>query len=251
MPDNRDYRRRVYEKYASRIQQAAPRFDAEAARRAAKSTVHYLRGWLPGRKDAAIVDLGCGGGRLLFAFKELGYTNLEGIDISAEQVELARQATPNVREGDVLEFLKDRRGSFDLITATDIIEHLDKAEVLEFLDGCARALAPGGRLVLQTPNAESPMGGAVRYKDFTHEVCFSPEGLARLLRLCGFERIEPRETGPRPWGYSAASTVRAIVWGALRRLIMLYNLAETGSRGSGVFTRTFLISGVKPRSPES
>jgi len=100
--------------------------------------------------------------------------------------------------------------------------------------------------VLQTPNADSPVVNAIRYGDFTHEVCFNPKALSRLLNLVGFKDIEAREAGPVPWGYSVASTLRAGVWKMVRVVVKVWNLAESGSAGSGVFTRVFLISVAKP-----
>ena len=100
--------------------------------------------------------------------------------------------------------------------------------------------------MLQTPNADSPVVNAIRYGDFTHEVCFNPKALSRLLNLVGFKDIEAREAGPVPWGYSVASTLRAGVWQMFRVVVKVWNLAESGSAGSGVFTRVFLISVAKP-----
>jgi hypothetical protein len=48
-----------------------------------------------------------------------------------------------------------------------------------------------------------------------------------------------------PWGHSLASTLRAGVWKMFRAVFKFWNLAEFGSAGSGVFTRVFVISGVK------
>jgi hypothetical protein len=115
-----------------------------------------------------------------------------------------------------------------------------------FLDLCHEALRPGGRLILQTPNADTPWGTHLRYGDFTHEVCFQQNSLKYLLQLCGFSGIEHREMGPVPWGYSLASSLRHLAWRTIRLGLQLYNLAETGSPGSGTFTRVFLISAIKP-----
>lgn len=238
------YRQRIYENYASGFQDAPSTFDRAEAHRWGKPYDYRFRGWLPPRRDAAIVDLACGGGQLLHFFQERGFTNLRGVDLSPEQVHLARQVTPKVAAADLLDFLAAHPRAFDLITALDIIEHFHKDEVLRFLELCRRALNPGGRLILQTPNGESPFGGGIRYGDFTHEVCFTPRALLRLLALCGFKEPEARETGPAPWGHSAASTVRFTVWQCLRAGLQLWNLAE-GFKGSQVFTRVFLASGVK------
>jgi SAM-dependent methyltransferase len=200
---------------------------------------------MPRHRDALIVDAACGGGRLLHLFQTLGYTAAVGTDLSPDQVALARQVTPNVFLQDIDSFLSERQGQVELLTGFDVIEHLDKDEVLQFLDGAFTALQSGGRLVLQTPNGSSPMGMSVRYGDVTHEVCFSPECLGGLLRLTGFTEIEAREVGPILAGHSFKSTIRWCAWQLIRCFIGIWNAAETGSRGSPVLTRVFLISGIK------
>jgi SAM-dependent methyltransferase len=206
---------------------------------------YHLRGWIPERKEARVLDLACGAGRLLFFFSERGYKDLTGVDISPDQVALARQVTPDVRQESVLDHLESNPLSYDLITGFDIIEHFHKDEALRFLDGCFSALKPGGRLVLQTPNADSPWGVSIRYGDFSHEVCFNPNSLTRLLRMVGFCDIGAREAGPVPWGGSLNSFARYLIWQMIRVGLRIWNMAETGAVGSGVWTRVFLISGVR------
>jgi SAM-dependent methyltransferase len=150
-----------------------------------------------------------------------------------------------VKQESVLDHLENNPDSYDLITGYDIVEHFNKDEVLRFLDGCFSALQPGGRLILQTPNADSPWGNSLRYGDFTHEVCFNPNSLIRLLRLVGFGNLEIREAGPVPYGNSLTSMVRSLIWQVIRAGLRIWNLAETGSSGTGVWTRVFLISGIK------
>jgi 2-polyprenyl-3-methyl-5-hydroxy-6-metoxy-1,4-benzoquinol methylase len=239
------YRDRIYEKYATGFQDVPESLDIAAAARWRKAYGFYFQGWLPVSKQAQIADVACGSGNLLRFFAENGYPHICGVDISQEQVSLARQVTPEVEAGNAIEFLEARPAQFDLITGLDIIEHFNKPEVLRFLDGCHTALKPGGRLILQTPNADSPWGAMHRYNDFTHEVCFTPNALTRLMRLTKFEFIEPRETKPIPFGYSMTSTVRYLVWEMIRLGLNLWNLAETGSTGSNIFTRVFLISGIR------
>jgi len=240
--NNIGYRDRIYENYATNFQDAPTIFDEAAAWRWGRAYRHYLRRWLPGDKDAMIVDLACGGGKLLYFFKRMGYGNAAGVDISPEQVRLARQVTPDVEEANILDWLESHPARFDLVTGFDIVEHFNKDEVLRFLDACHGALKPGGRLILQTPNAETPWGTMHRYSDFTHEVGFNPNARSRLLALVGFARVESREQGPVPLGHSVKSTVRYLIWQSIRAGLKLWNLAETGTAGSGVFTRVFLIT---------
>ncbi len=242
MTETTNYRTRIYENYATNFQDAPKIFDKAAAWHWGRAYRHYLRGWLPDDKNAKIVDLACGGGKLLYFFKRMGYTDITGVDISPEQVRLAKQVTPSVDEANVLEWLEAHPTSFDFITGFDIVEHFHKDEVLRFLDACQAALKPGGRLVLQTPNADSPWGTVYRYGDFTHEVGFNHNALSRLLSLTGFQRIVSRETGPIPIGHSVKSTIRYLIWQGIRASLKLWNLAETGGAKSGIFTRVFLIT---------
>ena len=238
-----DYRQRIYTHYASKILETSQTFDERSSRRLGRARRYYLRGWLPQDKEAQIVDLGCGAGDLLHFFKEQGFRNIQGVDISPEQVSLARQVTLEVAEGDAIAFLEARRDQFDLICGLEMIEHFHKPEVLRFLDACHAALRPGGRLILQTPNADSPWGTMHRYTDFTHEVGLNSGSLSQLMRLVGFETIEARETGPG--FYSIASTVRYVAWQIIRAGLKMWNVVEMGHAGSGVFTRSFLMCGVK------
>jgi cyclopropane fatty-acyl-phospholipid synthase-like methyltransferase len=239
-----DYRTRIYERYFSNIQGQAGQVDLAVIDRFGKSYDAYLRGWLPADKNAAILDIGCGYGRLLRFFSKRGYTNVTGLDISLEQVSLARKIHSNVIQGNALEFLSVHPYEFDIIVALDLVEHFHKDEVICFIDSCYQALRSGGRLIIQTPNADSPWGLAVRYGDFTHETCFSPHNLRSLMCMCGFTKFEAREQGPC-YLNGVFSFVRWTLWKFLRFWLLTYNLIETGSAGSNIFSRVFIASGVK------
>lgn len=237
------YRERIYAQYASVCKKTGSVFSETEANKYAALYSRRLAGWLPRQKDAKILDLGCGSGKMLFCLRKNGYSNVSGVDISSEQVELARQVNSNVTLGDVFEFIEGKAAEYDLILAQNIIEHLTKDSAFELLDSCFRALKPGGRLILSTPNADSPMFGSRRYGDFTHEICFTPAVLGQILELVGFEEIAAREMTSNIHGL--VSGVRVILWAFLRRLIQFYNLVEIGHSASGVYTRDFLISGIR------
>jgi 2-polyprenyl-3-methyl-5-hydroxy-6-metoxy-1,4-benzoquinol methylase len=234
------YREKIYEQYTTVMQRHSHCVDIAAVD--ALYRVHF-RGWFPNDKHIAILDAGCGAGQLLRFFLKQGYTNITGLDISPEQVECARKIHPNVIMGNALEFLQNHPGQFDVITGLDIIEHLCKDEAIRFLELAYRALRSNGRLILQTPNADTPFGLTLRYGDFTHEHCFTVEDLTRLIRLVGFKEIEPRETAIVLHG--VCSLLRWCLWRILRWTFIVFNVVETGSPGSGIYTRVFIIKGVK------
>ncbi len=239
-----EYRDRVYEHYVSEMkpESASAGIRSYEAWSAAART--RLEGWLPADRGAVILDLACGPGNVLHLLKEGGYRNVTGVDRSQEQVDLARQFGFEVHCADVLEFLAGRRSDTDSIMAFDILEHLTKDEMFAFLDGCATALKPGGTLIIQTPNAESPWGLSIRYGDITHEQVFAPASLRHVLKVAGFGAFEARECGPIVHG--AKSFSRWVLWWGIRAGLALWNLAETGTRGSGIYTRVFLAKAAKP-----
>ena len=67
-----DYRQRLYEKYATHVQVSSGLADPKAALEWGRVYAHYLRGWLPERNDAGIVDLACGAGKLVHFLASMG-----------------------------------------------------------------------------------------------------------------------------------------------------------------------------------
>lgn len=241
-----NYRDRIYKNYASNFQDTTKEFNANAAENWSRPYYRYFRNWLPLDKGSRILEVACGGGRFLYFLKKMGFNNLDGVDLSPEQTALSKQVIPSerVHECNAINYLKTQFETFDLLVGLDLIEHLSKHECLEFIDACHNALCPGGRLILQTPNGESPWAGHMRYGDFTHEIGFTPNSLVRLLRMAGFVDIEVRETGPVAHG--AVSFLRALGWALLRLPLMAWNLIEIGNVGSGIYTRVMLVSAKRP-----
>jgi SAM-dependent methyltransferase len=94
-----------------------------------------------------ILDAGCGTGRNIVEYATLG--EVEGVDFSADAVEFCRlRGIEGVRQAP-LEQLPFEADRFDLIVATDVIEHLDDDRLA--LAELGRVAAPGGRLVLTVP----------------------------------------------------------------------------------------------------
>jgi ubiquinone/menaquinone biosynthesis C-methylase UbiE len=126
-------------------------FDSEedhwwlASRR--RMVVDWVMQGYPGRIDLRILDVGCGTGMMLVEMARLGQA--QGVDASDEALRFChRRGLTAVRKCNVLE-LPFPDSSFDVLTAVDILEHID--DDLGALQEWSRVLKPGGRLYLFVP----------------------------------------------------------------------------------------------------
>ena len=146
-------------------------------------------------RGSRLLDVGCGAGFLLEVALEEGFEP-QGIELSPIAIELAQ---PTVRSritcGDVNTLLANGTSEFDVVTAFDIIEHT--FDPPSFLDDVARVLAPGGLLVINTPDTGSWLRPLMRghwpmLQPDQHTFLFSRPAMRAMLMDRGYEplRIE-------------------------------------------------------------
>lgn len=102
------------------------------------------------------LDVGCGcNDRLLRLLASHGY-EVEGLDVSAKMIALARQQHPNVtfHHADVCAWEPAKR--YDFITAWDSIWHVPLAQSEGVLRKLCGALAPGGVMIWTTAGLDGP-----------------------------------------------------------------------------------------------
>ena len=168
-------------------------------------------------RDAAVLDVGCGGGLLSEALAQAG-AKVTAIDLAPNLLKVARLhglesgIKVDYREMPVETLAEQAPASFDAITCMEMLEHVP--EPASIIEACAKLLKPGGRLFLSTLNrtpaafALAIVGaeyvarvlpkGTHQYRDF-----IKPSELAKWLREAGLELEDVSGLMYEPWRNSA------------------------------------------------
>ena len=189
-PLPRDFRARLLARYVSThasVGDAA--MEAGLERRRAYLDA-LVRDHFPADRSAAILDLGCGHGAILWAARRAGYTNVSGIDASPEQVAAAKRlGIEGVRQQDLREGLAALPpASLDAVVLFDLFHYFDRDEQIAIIDAVHRVLKPGGRWILHVPNGEALFAARMRYWDYLASGAFTHASMAQILLASGFAR---------------------------------------------------------------
>lgn len=201
---------------------ADPYYLEQAPQRIANA--HRLLSLVPA--GGRLLEIGCACGFLLVAARERGF-RVRGVEMSAWASRYARETYGLDVHGGTLETAAVPAASVDVVVMADVIEHLhDPAATLREIH---RILAPGGRILLLTPDVGSVMARLAGPRWWglldDHYFYFSRRTLRRFLEREGFavERLTTlgRVFPLSHWAFKLAPYSRGLermVSGALRAL---------------------------------
>ena len=111
-----------------------------------------------------------------------------------------RERGLQVTEGDLLSHLASLPdGALGGLFAAQVVEHLEPAYLLRFIDTAFLKLRPGSRIVLETINVASWSAFFQSYvRDITHVRPLHPETLAYLVGAGGFRNVAVNYRSPIP-----------------------------------------------------
>ena len=148
------------------------------------------------------LDVGCGAGLLCEPLARLGAA-VTGVDAAEENVAAAREHAAAMglaveyRAGELADLAL---GQFDLVTCMEVLEHV--ADKPAFVAALAASLAPGGLLILSTPNrtvqsrlllvGAAELVGAIPRGTHHWDDFATPDELNDLLASAGLTMATPR-----------------------------------------------------------
>ena len=173
------------------------------------------------RKPPSVMDIGCATGAMLHYLAKRGW-NVSGVEISPSG-EYARSKRRIKVSSLPLEENHYEAGSYDVILASHLIEHLNNPASL--VNEVFRLLKPGGHFFVTTPNIAGFQAKLYRSRwrsaIFDHLYLFSIKTLKALLEKTGF-KIEKTCT----WGGLAAGIAPAWLKKAADRAVKPLNQGD-------------------------
>jgi 2-polyprenyl-6-hydroxyphenyl methylase / 3-demethylubiquinone-9 3-methyltransferase len=154
------------------------------------------------------IDVGCGAGLLAEPLARMG-ANVTGVDAAPENIAAARahasgQGLSIAYHAGELAALPP--ATFDLLTSMEVVEHV--TDPAAFIGDLAARLAPGGLMILSTPNRTTlsklllveaaERVGAVPRGTHDWDQFLRPEELTALLEGAGLEVIDRTGLAPSP-----------------------------------------------------
>ena len=186
----------------------APRNVWNEQRELCPRTLDYDRPWYVyarqlivkvGLNSGQAIDIGCGLGEFMCQLREMGL-EVTGLDGNPHQIRQSQQDGLKAQIADFEDNLPFGDATFDLVTCLEVIEHIARAENL--LKEMARILAPGGYIVLSTPNFGCWQNriryllGAGPVNEGVHLRFFTRKRLEQLITACGLEITDRASFGP-------------------------------------------------------
>lgn len=135
-----------------------------------------------GRRPINILEIGYGNGEFLGWCRQAGF-EVSGVEADSTLVMRARDNGFKVYTS--LDEIKST--SLDVIFLFDVLEHIPQDEIEAFLEKSNGLLRGGGRIVIRTPNAGSPLGLANQYGDPTHVTAVTSTKLHFWAEAVGLE----------------------------------------------------------------
>ena len=135
------------------------------------------------KKGEKVLDVGCGRGDFLNAFKSYGLKT-SGVDREPSGAKVAPEVEIKYcdLEKSAFPFADE---TFDVVFSKSVIEHLSDPEL--FISESLRVLKPGGRIITMVPDWISCM--KIYFDDHTHRQPYTVVSLRELLKMKGFQEV--------------------------------------------------------------
>lgn len=143
--------------------------------------------------ESDMIDIGCGGGNLLYLLKQSGYKNISGLDPSKGSIDnLKSQGIPGY-VGNIFDAAPEElKNRFDVVISTMVIEHI--FDLNKYIDNLNSLVKEGGLIIVNCPAVETypdHLWPVANYFNHEHINYFSSISADNLFGKHGYRRVNP------------------------------------------------------------
>jgi SAM-dependent methyltransferase len=159
-----------------------------------QATYGRALGWLETRspRHEALLEIGCGNGFFLQQARRQGWSEVRGVEPSADAVAKAPPELDGAIVQDVMRPGVFAPESFDAVCLFQVLDHISGP--VELLEECLTVLRPGGHVLALNHNVSAwsarLLGERSPIVDIEHTYLYSPETMRRLFTKAGF--VDPQ-----------------------------------------------------------
>jgi len=142
-----------------------------------------------------------------------------GVEINAEMRERARSIGVPAHDSLSHPDLLGLGGTFDLIAAFDVIEHIAQEQLIGVFSQIERLLKRGGHFIAKFPNGDSPFGRVNQHGDMTHVTTIGRGKIHQLASLSNLTVVSIAEPKRPLRNVGTATAARRLLGGLARRVL--------------------------------
>lgn len=163
------------------------------------------------RPTLRVLDVGFGNGALLGWYRSHGVRS-HGVELNPRMVRRAEDH--GYMAAADFETLRNKTEGqrYDVITAFDVLEHIDRASLVRFLTELKPFCNPDTVLLFRFPNGDNPFSLPLQNGDVTHVTAIGQSMMRQIAALAGFDIVSLR------------SPTQAKLTFGLRRLLVMFGL---------------------------
>ncbi|MBC7510991.1 MAG: methyltransferase domain-containing protein [Ferruginibacter sp.] len=134
-----------------------------------------------------VLDIGFGNGSFLGWCRSRGW-QCDGLEVNDRLI--ARANAHGYTAEQHMDVLSSKvQQPYDLITAFDVLEHIDRESIVAFLTSVGRVCSTHTLFILRFPNGDNPFSMPIQNGDVTHKTPIGHGMLHQVAKLAGFDVI--------------------------------------------------------------
>ena len=190
-------------------------------------------------EGSRVLEIGFGNGGFLRFARDQGWY-VHGLECNPLLVETAQ------KNGFVAQCANStagfESGSFDLVVAFDVLEHLSREAILPFLHDIKRCLKPGGVFLARFPNGDSPFSMRCQNADPTHTLWIGSGMVDYFAKALDFDTVFVGAQAVPLFGIKLSVTgfLSRLLGMAMRKLCDLFAMVFQGA-GATNFSAANLV----------